>query len=195
MSISIFYSPQPDEQDETSAACEYANRASEMLSSKGTGVTIQRLSIDSLDPWMNPTNHDADVLLPPSSTLIIVSCSADGSVDRIVRKILREMKSKATQSTSTGTPSTPSVSNTQNSMILVALLGHARCDNSAKMMKDTIFNHGRKFHKCVEASTASAATTTSSSLYGVHDRIEVQVELEGPDAPGGYDEWIHSNFS
>ena len=54
-------------------------------------------------------------------------------------------------------------------------------------MKDTIFNYGRKFHQIV----LEIADTCSSAV--VTETIEIQVELEGPDTPGGFDDWLNSN--
>jgi hypothetical protein len=55
-------------------------------------------------------------------------------------------------------------------------------------MKDTIFNNGRKFLQ----SVLGIADTCSSVV--VAETIEIQVELEGPDTPGGFDDWLNSNI-
>jgi hypothetical protein len=187
MDIVVLYSPQPDEQSESSAAYEYAKRTSHLLSKQhgSRNIGIHRLSVDSLNSLSDeatPEGSKTSNSTSPSCTFIIVSCSADGSVNRIVRKILRNLKNqKQTEDEVPPSSSTPQI----NGNIAIALLGHARCDNSANQMKDTIFNHGRKFHKCLEVA--------NSSRLNVKDRLEVQVELEGPDASGGFDEWVNSN--
>lgn len=192
MEIKLFYSPQPDEQPDSSAAFEYANRASELLSKESDmNVDVQQLSIESLniESNENSTNEDDDdddepSVSPsdasPKCTFVIISCSADGSVNRIVRKILRNLKNVKSSKKN-------GESSKAHEYIAIALLGHARCDNSGKQMKDTIFNHGRKFHQCIEAATRTSVNTN------VVEKIEVQVELEGPDQPGGFDEWAKAN--
>eukprot|EP00985_Skeletonema_marinoi_P024398 scaffold16946_cov80-Skeletonema_marinoi.AAC.1 len=190
--FTILYSPQPDEQPDSSAAYEYAKRASDMISQhqqRQQTVAIHRLSLDSLDMIGKQAAAASleDEEKAASCTIIILSCSADGSVDRIVRKIIRNMKnqennkddsSKTDQSTS--------------ERVVTVLLGHARCDNSANQMKDTIFNYGRKFHKCIE-QLQSVSSSNSTANTSVRERLEVQVELEGPDVPGGFDEWVVAN--
>jgi hypothetical protein len=97
--FTIFYSPQPDEQPDSSAAYEYAKRASDLISQhqqRQQTVAIHRLSLDSFGmigkrAAAAPLEDEEKAA---SCTIIIVSCSADGSVDRIVRKIIRNMKSR-----------------------------------------------------------------------------------------------------
>ena len=59
-------------------------------------------------------------------------------------------------------------------------------------MKDTILNYGRKFHKCIE-QLQSVSSSNSTANTSIRERLEVQVELEGPDVPGGFDEWVIAN--
>jgi len=191
MGITVFYSPQPDEQSDSSAAYEYAKRTSDLLTKEhGWNIDIHRLCVDSLnsiiacDEVVTHEEKDNTSTISPTCTFIILSCSADGSVDRVIRKILRNLKN-CNKSQDEGSPSSPKPN---NESIAIALLGHARCDNSANQMKDTIFNYGRKFHKCIEVAT-------TSSEINVTERLEVQVELEGPDEPGGFDEWVNKNAS
>lgn len=170
--ITVFYAPQPDDQsDEASAAFEYAKRVSDLLSKKDE-VVIHRLSADSLErpSCGSTTAGESNKASTPSPTtcftFVLLSCSADGSVDRAVRKITRNLMNQSPTS----------------SVAAVALLGHARCENSANQMKDTIFHHGRKFHKCLNNKDKHSVKL-----------LEVQVELEGPDQPGGFDEWVEAN--
>ena len=60
-------------------------------------------------------------------------------------------------------------------------------------MKDTIFNYGRKFHKCIEQLQSVSSSNSTANTRSVRERLEVQVELEGPDVPGGFDEWVVAN--
>ena len=200
--LHIFFAPQPDEKVDSSAAYEYAKRASDLLlfnnAIQHDKPSIDRLSTESLS-FMRNEYHEVDTndlasLNSSSSILILISCSADGSVDRIVRKLIRSMKNSSIRSLLSvlGEKKSTSESVDESSLIepkrnvAIALLGHARCDNSANQMKDTIFNHGRKFHKSVELQSDGTKISMGKLL-------EVQVELEGPDTPGGFDEWVHAS--
>ena len=97
--LHIFFAPQPDEKVDSSAAYEYAKRASDLLLSNNAihdKPSIDRLSTESLS-FMRNEYHEVDTndlasLNSSTSILILISCSADGSVDRIVRKLIRSMK-------------------------------------------------------------------------------------------------------
>ena len=177
MKTKVIYSPQPDEPQESSAAYEYAKRISDMLGAETDGdgeanaIVVERLSLESVN-----------VLTCPDCTqcIFIISCSADGSVDRIVRKIVRNLRN-----------STDGNAASENKpKVAIALLGHARCENSANQMKDTIFGNGRKFLNAVVGLLKAAASNNSKDELSSVENLEVQVELEGPDSPGGFDEWI-----
>ncbi len=200
MSLIIFYAPQPDENYESSAAYEYARRASDQFSAGNNDgqVFIHRLSLDSLDnllfapPTTVATGNASPTINPPITTIILLSCSADGSVDRTVRKLIRNLKQHIQQQNSSDSRTSPSETSSPRgkTKVAIALLGHATCENSANQMKDTIFNHGRKF----QSTVSQMADTCSSAVVDVTDTIEIQVELEGPDAPGGFDDWLNSNI-
>ena len=191
--LRLFYAPQPDENCEASAAYEYARRASDQLLSAGNydgQVFIHRLSLDSLDNLFAPTDITDGNESPtqPETAIILVSCSADGSVDRTVRKLIRHLKQNLQQYSSGQCSSSPGTGTSSSpiAVVAIALLGHAKCENSANQMKDVIFNHGRKFCKSVsEMANASSSATVRK------ETIEIQVELEGPDAPGGFDDWLN----
>ncbi len=70
--------------------------------------------------------------------------------------------------------------------VAVALLGHARCENSAQQMKDTIFNGGRKFGKQMQEYFKDSQFP---------DRLEIQAELDGPEMSGGFDEWVQQSIN
>ena len=134
MNLNFFYAPQPDENYESSAAYEYARRASDQFSggNHDRQVFIHRLSLDSLDDLFTPTTVAAGKACesnPPSITaptisIILLSCSADGSVDRTVRKIVRNLKQNLKQ-ISSGEFSTRSTSSFPGK-VAIALLGHAK---------------------------------------------------------------------
>ena len=187
MKTKVIYSPQPDEPQESSAAYEYAKRISDMLGGGGltsirssaetdcdgeaNAIVVERLSLESVN-----------VLTCPDCTqcIFIISCSADGSVDRIVRKIVRNLRNSTDDN----------AASENKPKVAIALLGHARCENSANQMKDTIFGNGRKFLKAVVGLLKAAASDNSKDELNSVENLEVQVELEGPDSPGGFDEWI-----
>ena len=187
MKTKVIYSPQPDEPQESSAAYEYAKRISDMFGGDGltsirssaetdcdgeaSAIVVERLSLESVN-----------VLTCPDCTqcIFIISCSADGSVDRIVRKIVRNLRNSTDDN----------AASENKPKVAIALLGHARCENSANQKKDTIFGNGRKFLKAVVGLLNAAACDNSKDELSSVESLEVQVELEGPDSPGGFDEWI-----
>mmetsp|Transcript_3992 Transcript_3992/g.11350 ORF Transcript_3992/g.11350 Transcript_3992/m.11350 type:complete len:212 (-) Transcript_3992:2552-3187(-) len=203
MKTKVIYSPQPDEPQDSSAAYEYAKRISYLLNgggppstssssaeaeSGGGGdtnaiVVVERLTLESLDFL---TKSQGDERKGCTHCIFIISCSADGSVDRIVRKLIRSLKNNNNDdnavSASQASKSIPKVA--------IALLGHARCENSANQMRDTIFGNGRKFRKAVMGWSKANASENSGNKLSSGESLEVQVELEGPDSPGGFDEWI-----
>ena len=131
-------------------------------------------------------------------TLFLISCTADGSVNRSVRKITRKLKNNNAATTTATRPPTPttagsSISTTASAVVVVGLLGHARCDNSSKQMADTIFGtNGRKFDKALQQqqqqSSSSNDVVSPVSLSLSTTRLETQVELYGPEQD--FDPWL-----
>ena len=149
---------------------------------------------------------------------MLLSCTADGSVNRSVRKILRALskeKKSPPSTTARGTATTihtttiataddPPPQPQQQAVVVVdqthkihtitttgcGLLGHARCDNSAKQMAETIFQSGRKFEKQVSAYGGGSQTTTTTNPMPsrILPRLETQVELIGPEVE--FDPWL-----
>jgi len=209
MNISVIYCPQPDEQEDISAACEYAthilNIIKERYPERATAplawnCAIHQLKLDSLQFI---TQLQRSVVTDcsnssPSLCILLISCSADGSVHSTARKLARTLKNA--QSPTTYAKSSldliPAINNSidrPNNQLAIALLGHARCENSAQQMKDTIFNSGRKLYKIIQHSIRRGKQGFESncfSWYLSEDMLELQVELEGPDAPGGFNEWV-----
>ena len=196
MKITVWYSPQPYERFEVSAALEYANRISDLLTQDyderknlDNDISIHQLSIDSLkfiNEYADESQH----------TFIILSCSADGSVDRIVRKLLRSMNSETPKTEEIGCQSeiVQSACTTVIGRISIALLGHARCENSAQQMSETIFNNGRKFHQRLLLELNAPQRESEKKYWRIEDRLEVQVELESPDDRDGFDDWVTKKF-
>jgi hypothetical protein len=153
-SIQIIYAPLPEDRSEENAALEYAQLAKAYLQQKGiesAATIVQEDSFERIVP-----NGDGSLLL------IIVSCAADGSIHRLVRKASKRLGGDA--------------------RFAVALLGHARCDNSAKQMNQTIFGAGRRMEK-----------TLSNHFATIQGRLETQVELVGPEQD--FDPWLESLVS
>jgi hypothetical protein len=179
--VSVFYAPQPEESQDSSASYEFANRISTLhgqqqhdnddADDKKMNITINRLNVDSPDAIVS-SNGD-NKTLEDQISIFLISCSADGSVDRIVRKLVRSMKDSET----TGEDNPQK----QKRYCAIALLGHARCENSAQQMKDTIFTNGRKFQQAIVRKSSKEGVNTDART------LEIQAELEGP---GGFDEWI-----
>jgi hypothetical protein len=174
--VSVFYAPQPEESPDSSASYEFAKRINELHGQKHgerdqkMNITINRLDMDSIGSMISSNDDKAE---EDQLCIFLVSCSADGSVDRIVRKLVRSMKDSET----------PGEENRkrQNHYCAIALLGHARCENSAQQMKDTIFSNGRKFRQAIVRQSSKEGVNTDARM------LELQAELEGP---GGFDEWI-----
>jgi hypothetical protein len=176
--VSVFYAPQPEESPDSSASYEFANRINELHGQKHgehdhqqMNITVNRLSVDSVGTIVS---SDDDIEAEEDQlSIFLISCSADGSVDRIVKKLVRSMKDSET----TGEENPKR----QKHYCAIALLGHARCENSAQQMKDTIFSNGRKFQQAVVRKSLKEGVNMDAR------KLEVQAELEGP---GAFDEWI-----
>jgi hypothetical protein len=175
--VSVFYAPQPEESQDSSASYEFAKRINEVHGQKlgehdqKMNITINRLNVDSAGSMVASNDNDEEE--EDQLCIFLVSCSADGSVDRIVRKLVRSMKDSET----TGEENPKR----QKHYCAIALLGHARCENSAQQMKDTIFSDGRKFRQAIVRKSSKEGVNTDAR------KLEIQAELEGP---GGFDEWI-----
>jgi hypothetical protein len=209
MNISVIYCPQPDEQEDISAACEYATHILNIINERyperttaplAWNCACHKLELDSLQFITQVQRSEVTDCsnLSPSLCILLISCSADGSVHSTARKLARTLKNAQSPITHAKSsidliPSTENSINRPNNQIAIALLGHARCENSAQQMKDTIFNSGRKLYKSIQHSIRMGRKDFESncfSWYLSEDRLELQVELEGPDAPGGFNEWV-----
>ena len=177
--VNILYSPPPDGDD---ASSTYADRAVEYLNSINKEVSLGyvgplKVNDDDNDdralPWyieQNKTTEDKAI------TIFLISCSADGSVHRNVRKIMRKI------------PKDTVIPNNNNDnkryYYAIAALGHARCENSANQMADTIFATVRQFDKVMSSSGMFVDTCSK------WNRLETQVELTGPEVD--FDPWLKS---
>ena len=98
--------------------------------------------------------------------VVVVSCDADGSVHRDVRKLTRKLSNDTSGKMGLGV----------GNRLVVILLGHAVCSNSAMQMNSEIYRHGRKLAKFLGADKLNGTL------------VEVQVELDPPEV--GFDPFI-----
>jgi len=96
-------------------------------------------------------------------------------VNRNVRKIIRKIPKDVNVK--------PNNDNKQY-LYAIAALGHARCENSANQMADTIFATARRFDKVMSSSGMFVDTSLKWK------RLETQVELNGPEVD--FDPWLKS---
>mmetsp|Transcript_48923 Transcript_48923/g.58996 ORF Transcript_48923/g.58996 Transcript_48923/m.58996 type:complete len:209 (+) Transcript_48923:67-693(+) len=177
--IYIFHAPLPDGEDASEA---YALRASKLIT-ENAATTVA--FVGSLTPEGGPLWDDAATKIINDEQainvyLFLISCSADGSVDRSVRKVMRNLKDKSAQLPKDGNQKAP-----LRNEYSVVLLGHARCENSANQMKDTIFGTGRRFGKAMAVSSHFMLRPYVSNL-------EIQVELTAPEDE--FDPWLKKSF-
>jgi len=174
--VNILHSPPPDGDD---ASSTYADRAVEYLtSSKEVSLGyVGHLKVNDNDdralPWSIEQNNntEGDTVI----TIFLISCSADGSVNRNVRKIMRRIPKDTNK---------PNNYNNKQYYYAIAALGHARCENSANQMADTIFSTARRFDKVMSSSGMFVDTSLKWK------RLETQVELSGPEVD--FDPWLKS---
>lgn len=106
---------------------------------------------------------------PPSLLIMIVTCEADGSVSRSVRKLVRELKSRARQQRCQ-TPEAMEMATREGGELkglrcaLIAL-GRAKCSSSAMSTKDTVYGTARQLFKLLpHAGGASVQEPPSAGL-------------------------------
>lgn len=207
--MNILYASPPDSSSGDDASESYASRASEIFlksynsnnddnnhaNNSATKITVGYIGPLVVNEWYSGENdggllpwyiiHDNDNSNTGNEnvmdvTVFLISCTADGSVNRSVRQVTKKLKKYSTQSTTTGSETTRTTNNSAATTTnYVGLLGHARCDNSAKQMADTIFGTGRRFPKAL------------AHCYDVgRQQLETQVELVGPEQD--FDPWVKS---
>ena len=137
-----------------SAGAEYAER----------GATLGLL------PDRKPLPRTVKDLLVLAATtsgplVMIVACDADGAIGRPARALQRELKSASPDAL-------------VSVRFCLALLGGARCSNSAASMADEIFGTGRRLRKALLQAGATAAAI---------ETFEVQCELEDTSR---FDVWL-----
>ena len=107
----------------------------------------------------------------------VVTCEADGSVGRNVRKLVRELKARARQQRCHN-PGAAELVATEGSELsglrcAVIALGRAKCSNSAASTKDTVYASGRLLRQLLE----SAAGATVDAPPSPGPRSAVQTSL------------------
>ena len=196
--VNILHAPPPDGDD---ASAIYASRASDFFLKQNGDTSCAKVMLlghvgpltvneDGAGlPWRsdvdtNTTSSDKDSTATGSLTLFLISCAADGSVDRSVRKIMRKLKAADATSKSTADAAATATSRCRYA---VAAIGHARCENSANQMADTIFGTGRRFDKALAGSGLFVDNNGGTSSIGV-SILETQAELCGPETE--FDPWL-----
>ena len=194
LAVCIFHAPPPDGED---ASATFAERATEIIKETAAGETVEvdvrtltapKEEQEAFTFWKVRNGDDGTGYKQKCTAtnnakklaMFLISCSADGSVERSVRKIMRKLSKKQEDD-----------DNNEDDMstkayYAVALLGHARCENSANQMSDTIFGTGRRFEKALESS--SEFSSSSSTAGPCTSRLETQVELRGPEEE--FDPWV-----
>mmetsp|Transcript_22579 Transcript_22579/g.48876 ORF Transcript_22579/g.48876 Transcript_22579/m.48876 type:complete len:199 (+) Transcript_22579:137-733(+) len=187
MLVNILYSTPPDGDD---ASLTYATRASELCTCQD-GVTlgyVGQLAVNDDGgadlPWrigdnnMHTTENVHQVL-----TIFLVSCSADGSVNRNVRKIMRKLPKHGDAANSVSKCHSGVAEVNCPRYYAIAALGHARCENSANQMAEIIFGTARRVDKLLAGSGFFDIGPAPH-----FSRLETQVELCGPEKE--FDPWL-----
>jgi hypothetical protein len=210
------------------AALEYSQRAARLILEGVDPNQIKRVEMVAVG--IEPLPDDASRLFEPSCIeeeraenkappttptgatttalyLFIVSCAADGSVHRSVRQfarslahVVKRVDQQDSNSITSGGSSSNSAGCKNHNRFALTLLGHARCDNSAKQMADTIYSAGTRLEKSLlqvlpsvqrqqqQRQQQQQTMTTSSPINDHIGRCDTQVELEGPEVK--FDPWI-----
>ena len=99
----------------------------------------------------------------PQLLVAVVTCEADGSVSRNVRKLVRELKTRARMQRCHNPGAAELVTDEANELkqlrCVVIALGRAKCLSSAASTKDVVFASGRLLRQLL----ASAAGATVSA--------------------------------
>jgi hypothetical protein len=143
--------------------------------------SVRPLSIDDPIILLNPHQPTGAANNTTTTTtrlcVFLISSAADGSVNRMVRKVSQLLKKENDTNTK---------DKNYEYYYAVALLGHARCENSALQMGDVIFGAGRRFEKSLSCSSRFQCTGTTG-------RLETQVDLVDPIHE--FDPWIMALLS
>ena len=104
----------------------------------------------------------------------VVTCEADGSVGRNVRKLVRELKARARQQRCHN-PGAAELVATEGSELsglrcAVIALGRAKCSNSAASTKDTVYASGRLLRQLLES--AAGATVDAPPSPGPRSAVQ-----------------------
>ena len=151
----MLYAPLPDEELPAikSAAFEFSDRARVLLC-EATTVGSMHVVREDMTTFLELQREDEGMLC-----LIVISCDADGSVHKNVRKVIRKLSTDPSGETGLG----------EGNRLVVILLGHAVCSNSAMQTDSEIYRHGRKLAKMLGANKSDGTL------------LEIQVELDSPE--------------
>jgi hypothetical protein len=176
--IQIRYAPLQDERNvATSAALEFSKRAARIFENNNTTGSSAKVDVSFIGdgdgdgdlPSTTDSINDPSVL---RLTVFLISCAADGSIHREVRKLTKAVKEEKSSSSLSS----------DKECYAVALLGHAVCDNSAKQMADAVFGAGRRLVKALQKKKRTGGECCPVFV------VETQVELVAPEE--GFDGWV-----
>ena len=118
--------------------------------------------------------------------VLIISCDVDGSVHKNVRKFTEELSEYAHDNRGNYIR----LDMTEGNQLVVILLGHAVCSNSAMQTESEIYRHGRKLaYFLLEEDNNNRGDSNNfgdevrqSNIFNKSEGLllEIQVELEDP---------------
>jgi hypothetical protein len=187
----VFYAPLPDEKlpAVNSAAYEFSQRACGLLRETTTNDPVIHGPIS--DEMEDGVSHMMGFLGEPfhlefENTLcvLIISCDADGSVHKNVRKFTEELGEYAHDNRDNAIR----LDLTEGNQLVVILLGHAVCSNSAMQTESEIYRHGRKLAYFLLEGDNNRDDSNyrdkvlQSNIFNKSEGLllEIQVELEDP---------------
>ena len=143
----VFYAPLPDEKlpAVNSAAYEFSQRACGLLRETTTNDPVIHGPIsdemeDGVSYMMGFLGQPFHLEFENTLCVLIISCDADGSVHKNVRKFTEDLEEYAHDNRDNAIR----LDLTEGNQLVVILLGHAVCSNSAMQSESEIYRHGRE---------------------------------------------------
>mmetsp|Transcript_37822 Transcript_37822/g.55705 ORF Transcript_37822/g.55705 Transcript_37822/m.55705 type:complete len:161 (+) Transcript_37822:174-656(+) len=135
--------------------------------------STQIIGCDSPTPLPLTVDEFVESAAKSINVVILVASTADGSVGKPCRSLTRAMKVLAGKDyTNNDVPLAMPV----RMKCAVALLGGARCTNSAESTRSEVYGSGRRFVKALKTAGLECSV------------VEVDVELEAPEVQ--FDGWL-----
>ena len=187
----VFYAPLPDEKlpAVNSAAYEFSQRACGLLRETTTNDPVIHGPIsdemeDGVSYMMGFLGQPFHLEFENTLCVLIISCDADGSVHKNVRKFTEELSEYADDNRGNYIR----LDITEGNQLVVILLGHAVCSNSAMQTESEIYRHGRKLAYFLLEGDNNRDDSNyrdkvlQSNIFNKSEGLllEIQVELEDP---------------